>query len=567
MVDDAAMRHPVTQYAEAVLDEKIDAGRLVRLACQRHLDDLKDGADRGLYFDPDKASKPIRFARLLRHVKGPLAGSPLELAGWQAFSLGSAWGWTYAATGLRRFRRGYSQVAKKNGKTTLAAVPALLGLTFDGEGGPEIYSVAASRDQAGLLFKSAKAMVRSSPLASLIKINKFDMVCDATAGEMRPLSRDANTADGVNPSIAIADEIHRWASGEIGEIIKDSMIARAQPLYWQITTAGRSRASYCGEQRDYAEDVLTGKVEDEEFFAYVSEPDRGEDGALALDDPRAWRQANPSLGIAFGEGAIEKKLRQALAIPSQMPAFKRLHLNTWTESLDTWISDEVWMRNFVEFDFEKLRGRKAWGGLDLSATTDTTAFVIAVPIEGRVYLWRWSWIPGGNLLRNSQRDKVDYQDWADRDLIFGTPGDSVEYGPVAELILGLRDKLEFVSIAFDPALSRALLELEGVDKLPLVEHRQGFLSMSPAMKAFEMAAYKGQLAHNGDPVLRWMIGNVAPETDAVENIKPSKKKSTGRIDAAVAAIMAAGLAIGGDRRKVSHWEERARAAAERAGQA
>ncbi|HBM58016.1 MAG TPA: terminase, partial [Citreicella sp.] len=225
--------HPVSRYALDVIEGGRAAGPLVRLACERHLMDLETGADRGLVFDTRAADMVIRFAKLLRHTTGPMAGAELALQPWQVFRHGSIFGWKHAETGLRRFRSSYHQVAKKNGKTTDTAVPMLFTQLFDGEGAPQGYCAATTRDQAGLLFNEIKRMIRgSAALSALLQVFKTQIQSPRTNGFIASLSRDGNSADGINPHFAARDEVHRWTDRELADVVTNSMLARSQPIDW-----------------------------------------------------------------------------------------------------------------------------------------------------------------------------------------------------------------------------------------------------------------------------------------------------------------------------------------------
>lgn len=539
-----AIDHPVSRYATDVLERRIIAGELVRKACERHLADLETAADRGLRFDCDAADKIVRFARLLKHTTGPLAGKPLELQPWQVFRQGSVFGWK-REDGSRRFRTAYHQVAKKNGKTTETAVPAVFCLTFDGEAAPQVYAAATTRDQAGLLFREVNRMAKRSEIGGLLKKTKHELTCPFTDGYFKCLSRDGDTSDGINPHFVSKDEVHRWTDRELGEVISQSMIARAQPIDWSITTAGQDRAGYCGEMREYAEKVLTGIVEDDEFFAYVAEPPQDCDPA----DELAWAMANPNLGVSITKERLEVLLRRAQVIKASMANFRRLHLNLWTAAETTWIDAEVWAKMGAPFTREELRGRPAWAALDLSSSVDLSALVVAVPVGELIYLVTYSFLPAGaaGFAERVSKEKREYQSWRDRGwLEVHDDRGSIDRRRVLARCLEVAEFFELRELAFDRwGLAEMIRDLEDAG-LPLVQHGQGFASMSAPMKGFEAAVADGRLRHGGNPVLAWAIGNVFRDSDPAEQVKPNKRRSKGRIDPAVAAIMAVGRAMADD---------------------
>ncbi|WP_298491556.1 terminase TerL endonuclease subunit [uncultured Maritimibacter sp.] len=541
-----AIDHGVSRYALSVVEGREVAGELVKLACKRHLDDLETGRDRGLFFDPQAADLVLNFAGLLQHTKGPLGGSPIALEPWQVFQIGSVYGWRREVDGLRRFRSTYNQVGKKNGKTTSTAVPLLFGQLFDGEETPEAYCAATNSKQAGILFEDLRRMVRKSPVLSrLMEVHRFEVKAPPTGGVVTTLSRDSEGADGINPSFLARDELHRWADREFADTITESMIARAQPIDWVITTAGQDRASICGELRDYAESVVRGAVADDAFFAYVAEPPQDAD----VLDPVAWKMGNPNLGVSKSEEAMQAAAEKALAIAANMPNFRRFHLDLWTEGAQTWIDRDTWDKGAAAdpIDPRALFGRKAWVGLDLSTKTDTTAIVAAVPVDGLVYLLAWVFLPDGpkGFIHRARSEKREFVQWRDEGWLEVHKGGTIDEAEVVKRLEWIREKFDLQEVAFDPW--GMLYLAPKLDKMgfPLVEHRQGFVSMSSPMKLFEERTAENRIRHGGNPVLAWQVGNVHRDEDASENVKPNKKKSTGRIDAAVAAIMAVGRAEAG----------------------
>lgn len=540
--------HPVSRYARDVIEGRQAAGELVKLAAQRHLQDLETGADRGLVFDCGRADMVINFARMINHTTGPMAGQPLDLQPWQVFRHGSVFGWLNSTTGLRRFRSSYHQVAKKNGKTTDTAPPALFTQLFDGEASPQGFCAASTRDQAGLLFQEIRRMIDGSPaLSQLLTKWRHWIESPHTQGSLKCLSRDGNSADGINPHFAALDEVHRWTDRELFEVVRNSMLARAQPILWAITTAGADMQSVCGEMRAYSEKVLRGDVQDDSFFAYVAEPTKDCDPG----DPLAWRMANPNFGVAFREEDFAQIYKEAAAIAGKMPNFRRLHLNLWTEGAQTWIERDVWDKGAAPIDLADLAGCRAWVGVDLSKTTDMTAIVVAVEKDDLIYLIAYSFLPAGaqGFIARAQKENRDYIGWRDQGWLEVHGGGVIHEEKVLQRLCQIRDAFDLQEIAFDRWGSKDFVRRAAELKLPLVEHGQGFASMSAPMKGFERAVMQTRIRHGGNPVLAWAVGNVERDEDASENIKPNKRRSWGRIDPAVAAIMAVGRLLAASRKR------------------
>ena len=357
--------------------------RLVRLACERHLEDLGSGASRGLRFDVQAAQHAIDFFGFLRHSKGEWAGQTFALAPWQAFVVGSLFGWQ-RADGLRRFRTAYCAVPRKNGKSTLSAGIALYLLVADGEQGAEIYSAATTRDQARIVFDEAKRMVGSSPaLKRRVQVLINNLNVEASASRFMPLSSDASSMDGLNVHGAIIDELHAHKTRHVVDVLETATGARRQPLLFEITTAGYDRHSICFEHHDYAIKLLEGVLQDDSWFAFIAAADENDDWT----DPEVWRKANPSFGLSVKADDLARKAEKAIALPGAQNAFRRMHLNEWTEQAERWIDLAAWDACAGPVDLEALRGRTCFGGLDLSTTTDVTALAWVFPPEGDDGLW------------------------------------------------------------------------------------------------------------------------------------------------------------------------------------
>ena len=380
----ATQDDPVTAYARAVTEGRVLANRLLRLACERHLEDLSSATARGLRFDSAAARHAIEFFGFLRHSKGEWAGQTFELAPWQAFVVGCLFGWQ-RSDGLRRFRTAYCAVPRKNGKSTLSAGIGLYLLVADGEQGAEVYSAATTRDQARIVFDEAKRMVASSPALKRrvgILINNLHVA--ASAARFMPLSSDASSMDGLNVHGAIIDELHAHRTRHVVDVLETATGARRQPLLFEITTAGYDRHSICFEHHDYSIKVLESVLQDDSWFAFIAAADEGDDWT----DPAVWRKANPNFGLSVKEDDLARKAEKAIALPGAQNAFRRMHLNEWTEQAERWIDMAAWDACDAPVDLELLRGRPCFGGLDLSTTTDVTALAWVFPPDHDDDLWR-----------------------------------------------------------------------------------------------------------------------------------------------------------------------------------
>ncbi len=533
-------KHPAVAYIHGVLDGWIPACQLVRLVVERHVRDLDEAGQRGLHFDRAAAQHAIDWFGFLKHSKGEWAGSGFDLAPWQEFLLWVLFGWK-RQDGLRRFRTAYVEVPRKNGKSTLAAGIGLYLMIADGEPGAEIYSAATKRDQAKISWGEAARMVRSSPALSRMVHHwraSNTLSIDATASRYQPLGADADNMDGLNVHGAIIDELHAHKSRAIVEVLETATGARRQPLIFEITTAGSDQASICYEHHEYSRQILEGSIRDDTWFAYIATIDEGDDWT----DPKAWAKANPNLGVSVKVDDLERKAEKARRLPAAQNAFRRLHLNQWTQQTDRWIDLSLWDENAGGVNEELLVGRECYGGLDLSSVSDLTAWVLVFPEEDdpeTVQILARFWCPEAKLADEANNYRDQYRTWAAGGWLSTTPGDAIDYQFIKAQILRDAEQFRIVDLNVDRLFQGYQLSQELADEgLQVFGMGQGFLSMAVPMREFERRLLAKKLHHGGNPVLRWMADNVAVKMDPAGNLKPDKATSQGRIDGIVALIMA-----------------------------
>jgi phage terminase large subunit-like protein len=547
---------PVEAYARAVVDGKIVAGKLVRLACQRHLDDLVKGKTRGLIWDADAARHAIAFFSHLRHSTGEWAGQPFELQLWQAFVIGSLYGWK-RKNGLRRFRTAYVEVARKNGKSVLLAGTALYALMADGELGSHVYAAATTRDQARIIFGEAERMVSASPaLRARVARTVNNLAVLPTSSWFRPLSADATKMDGLNVHFAAVDEVHEHPNAEIIQKLNTATGARRQPLIFEITTAGHDRQSVCWQHHEFSVKALEGSIPAEtadSWFAYIATIDAGDDWT----NPAVWVKANPSLGVTVKVDDLKRQVEEAREMPAQQNAIRRLRLNEWTEQATRWIDMGVWGDGAEPFDEEDLIGRPCYGGLDLARVNDLSSLALVFPPEQPdekiKVIWR-HWCPEEDILRRARRDRAPYTVWRDQGQLVATEGNTTDFKFIEVEILNLSTRFNILEIAYDRTFAGELVRNLQDEGITMVEFGQGFISMGPAAAEFMRLLISRTLQHGGNPVATWCASNVTVRRDPAGNEKPDKERSTERIDAIVSALMAVGrlqVAQGG-----SIYEER-----------
>ncbi len=547
---------PVEAYARDVVTGKLVAGQLVKHACQRHLDDLAKGKARGLRWDGDAALHAIAFFSHLRHSTGEWANHPFTLQPWQAFVIGALFGWK-RADGLRRFRTAYVEVARKNGKSAMLAGTALYALLADNEPGSHVYAAATTRDQARIVFGEAERMVDASPaLRARMTRTVNNLAVLTTSSWFRPLSADASKMDGLNVHFAAVDEVHEHPNPEIIQKLNTATGARRQPLIFEITTAGHDRQSVCWQHHDFSVKALEGSVPAEasdSWFAYIATIDAGDDWT----NPAVWIKANPSLGVTVKVEDLKRQVEEAREMPAQQNAIRRLRLNEWTEQVTRWIDMGVWADGAEPFDEEELVGRTCYGGLDLARVNDLSSLALVFPPEqpGETVkvIWR-HWCPEDDILRRARRDRAPYTVWRDQGWLAATEGNTTDFRFIEAEILALTTRFNILEVAYDRTFAGELVRNLQDEGLTMVEFGQGFISMGPAAAEFMRMLIGREMQHGGNPVATWCASNVTVRRDPAGNEKPDKERSTERIDAVVAAIMAVGrlqVAVGG-----SVYEER-----------
>lgn len=540
-------------YARAVADDELPASKWTRRACERHLEDLEGGADRGLTFDPAAAQHAVDFFGFLKHSKGEWAGEVFQLAPWQTFLVAVLFGWK-REDGFRRFRTAYVEVPRKSGKSTLAAGVGLYLFFADGEPGAEVYTAATKRDQARITHGEAARMVKASP-ALRRRIGSFrdNLHVLATASKFEPLGADADFMDGLNVHGAIIDELHAHRTRAVWDVLETATGSRRQPLLFSITTAGYDRESICWELHEYSQKVLEGVIEDDTFFAFIAALDEGDDWA----DETVWAKVNPSLGVSVKLDDLRRKAVKAKETPAAQNAFRRLHLCEWTQQEERWLDIEDWNACAFPVDLAALRGRRCFAGLDLSSTTDLTALVLYFPRDDAPSeVLPYFWMPGENILQRMRRDRVPFDAWARDGYLELTEGNIVDYDAIRKRVHEVAELYDLAEIVYDRWNATALITQLQNDGLTVVPFGQGFASMTAPTKELEKLVLGRQLAHAGHPVLRWNVSNAMVRQDPAGNYKPDRAKSRDRIDGVVALAMALGRAIAQTAPQQSVYETR-----------
>ena len=542
---------PVTEYAQSVVDGTRTAGPHVRGQCARHLKDLKEGKKRGLAWSVEESNKAQRFySNVLKLNGGDFEGKPFELLPWQKFVVGSLFGWL-GTDGYRRFRVAYVETAKGSGKSPLAAGIGMKGLVADNEPRAEIYSAATKKDQAMILFRDAVAMVDQSPELSK-RLQKsgtgercWNLAYMAQGAFFRPISSDDGQS-GPRPHIGLIDELHEHKTNTVVEMMRAGTKSRRQAMIFMITNAGHNRMGPCWGYHEYGAKVAAGEVQDDAFFPYVCSLDENDD---PFQDESCWLKANPSLQDADLPGMkyIREQVVEAKGMPSKEAIVRRLNFCQWTDAESPWISGEVWRGVQREFDWRDLRGRRAYAGLDLSSTTDLTGMVFLVEPNEPGEPWLlvpFAWLPDVELQRKADTDRVPYIQWRAEGYLDTTPGRAISKRVILQKLSAMCEFFDVIEVGYDRWRIEDLMAMasdEGITLPKMKPVGQGYRDFSPALETFERMLLNSEIAHAGHKVMDWCMSNAVIEQDGAENRKLSKDKATGRIDLAVAAVMAAGL--------------------------
>jgi len=540
--------NPIDRYAEAVTSGRVPAGIYHRRACERHQRDRARENTRAFpyRFDVARAERFFRFASNLRHYKGQWAGQLIALQPHQKFRLGSVFAWVHRKTGLRRFRTAYNEVPRKNGKSLEAAIVALYATFFDGEAGAEGYCIATKREQAKIVFNDCRRLVQSSGLRSRIAVLTANLSREVSAAKLEPLGADRDSTDGLNPQLVTIDEAHAMKHRGLIDVMETATGARQQPLINWITTAGTDPFSPCGEQHDYACKVLDGIISDETLFAFIAHADLDDDPW----DEATWRKANPNYAVSVLPDDLRALATKAQNMPPAAAAFKQKRLNLWVHTLTPWLSLDGWRRGqSTTWTLDDLHGEPCWIGIDMSSKIDLTAVVLVFPPSAAHLAWRivpWCLTPEDTLDDRAHRDRAPYRHWLALTKLGATlrtnPGNRIDQDLVRAMVTEAAGRFDVQEIGVDPWNAGNLMADLLDDGFRVVEVPQNLAQMSGPSKDFEADVLDGLVDAGNDPLMTWCVSNVVVQRDSKDNIYPTKKRSRGRIDPVIAALLGRKLA-------------------------
>ncbi|MEG1013704.1 MAG: terminase TerL endonuclease subunit [Clostridia bacterium] len=492
--------------------------------------------------DERKAKRVLKFIECLKHTKGEFHGKPFVLLPWQEKIIRDVFGTVRDdEPDKRQYNQVYIEIGKKNGKSELGAALALNMLVNDDEWKGEVYSCAADRQQATIVFDVAVDMVKqSSALSKCVKIipSTKRMVYEPRGSIYQVLSSEVMTKHGLNVSACVFDELHAQPTRALYDVMtQGSGDARKQPLWFFLTTAGTDRNSICWEVHQKALDILEGRKADPRFYPVVfGLPDNAD-----WQDEKNWYKTNPSLGHTITIDKVRDAYHKALETPADENMFRQLRLNQWVKQSVRWMPMDKWDENGGIVDPIALEGRACYAGLDLSSTSDLTTLVLVFPpdedYEPYIVL-PFFWLPEETLPLRVRRDHVMYDKWEKQGFIKTTEGNVVHYAFIEKFICELGERYNIREIAYDRWNATMMVQTLENDNFNMIPFGQGFRDMSPPTKELMRLVLEHKLNHGGHPVLRWNMDNCLVRIDPAGNLKIDKQKSTEKVDGAVALVMA-----------------------------
>lgn len=546
------------KYARDVVSGKIPSCKLVYLACKKHLDELAEQKKKSFAFkfSEAEAERVCEFIELLPHTKGKWASKreTITLEPWQCFLFCCLFGWLRKKCGMRRFRKAYIKVPRKNGKSIVAAGAGLFMFAADGEFGAEVYSGATTEKQAWEVFRPAKQMMERTPELSealAAEVWAKALLVPSDGSKFEPVV--GKPGDGASPSCAIVDEYHEHDTSDLVDTMESGMGAREQPLVLIITTAGYNIAGPCYEQEQESIKALTGVdgFQNDELFSLMYGIDEG-------DDPwsiEALYKANPNIGVSVFLDFLIAQQQQARQSAAKQVRFLTKHLNKWCSAKAAWMNLDLW-NACADYTLrpEQFEGCDAWVALDLASTSDICVVMLLFRkiIDGKAhyYLFGRYFLPE-NEVENNPKNHNAYKKWVIEGFLEQHEGAEIEYDLVRECVEELIEKFHPREIAFDPWRAAHMAQQLMKDGAEMIEFRQLVQTMSLPMKEFESAVKAGRLHHDGNPVLTWMVSNVVAKLDKKDNIYPNKEKNENKIDGVVAGIMAIARAMADE--EVDDW--------------
>lgn len=538
----------LSEYVKWVKDNPSRCCKWTKLAVRRFESDLKrQGTEDFPYiFDEEKAEIFIAFTEMLKQYKDQWAGVPLHLEPWQVFIFANVYGWVHKDTGLRRFRKAFIFMGRKNGKSTMVSSVLLYDIIFTA--GAEGYCAATKRDQSRIVWESVAQMIKQhSDLRDLLQIFKSTttIVNPSTAGKLTALSSESDKFDGLNPSACTVDEVAAMKDYSIIQVLQSGTASRPEPLIFEITSGSDNTNSAGAQEFERSQKILEGVYSDETFFTIIYTLDKNDDWR----NESTWCKANPNLNVSVKMDTLRALCNEAKQNPSLEAEFRIKNLGQFLSPVTAWIPHDKWKRCILnDTKLPKLEDLPkselvAIGAVDLSQRVDFTSYdVVILHIPTQTYYIRHHfYIPAEQIQDKCKTDSPLVYKWVEQKYINATPGTIVDYNAMFSDIEQSIETYGVNEVLYDPWNAGQLIDRIG-PKVDLVEIKQSLQSLSPMAKDFEAAVLDGRII-DPNPVMSWMISNCDIYKDPNGNIKPVKhggKHSPLHIDGVVTSLMALG---------------------------
>jgi phage terminase large subunit-like protein len=518
------------KYCDDVLTKNIPSGVNLRNACKRYLEDRKNG----FVWKEEEVNKVCKFIHKSKHFTGKHAGKPFKLEPWQTFIIANIYGF-WNKDGSRRFQTAYLEMARKQGKTALAAILAFYHLLEEGEANPEVLLAANSKDQAHIDFRMVRGFVHSAdPMERTYRLYRNDIILRLGEGFIKTLAADSDKLDGYNCSVGIVDEYHSAPNSQVRDVIRSSQGMRVNPLLITITTAGFDKSLPCYELRTVASEIAAGVKEDESFFGLIYSLDEGDDWKLSEN----WIKSNPNLGVTVDKSFLKKQVLQAINSPNDEVGVKTKNLNLWCDSASVWIPDEYIVNASKKLDIIDFAGLECYVGVDLAANVDLTA-VSYLFVKGDLYYFFVDYyIPRETLQTRVHADIELYKQWVGNKYMKTTAGNVTDYDYITRDLIE-NDKRSNIDKIFYDKYNATNWAIQCTEQgLKLEPFSQTIGNFNNCTREFERLMLKGKIIIDDNPITRYCLRNVELRTDFNGNVKPLKSNEKKKIDGVIAMLQA-----------------------------
>ena len=536
-----------TDYARKVIDNQIVAGKAIKQVAQRFLDFL-DRED--VYFDTDKADRPVNFIKKLRHTESPFTGLPFILEPWQQFVVYCIFGLYWKKNNLRVCRNTYIQIARKCGKSSLAAALSLYGIVADNEIGAQVYLASPSNEQTQQDFKYVKNYVEGINRGNIFKIIHSNISFSPNKSFIKCLSPKAKLGDGFNPHFAIIDEYHAMENNDIPNVMFSGMAMRRQPMMIYITTAGFDLAGPCKNYHDMCLEILSGMKEDDSIWPFIYEIDENDDWR----DPNVWAKAVPSLPNVVTPDFIEQRVLFAKNSPENEVDVRTKNINQWVSSSSVWIQDDKIVKCLKTIELEQFKNRYVYGSVDLGYTSDLTAYTLMMaPDDNREFypdkfiFKTFFYLPEDSL--NTSKNWVKYRTWKNKGYLITTPDDTTDYQYILDDMVSHLGEMNYINLSYDAYQAVFMIIKAEQAGIPCAPFSQSLGNFNKVITTFEMLMNKNLIIIDDNPIIRWNFQNVDMAMNTTGLKKPKKSRDPQKkIDGVITMLQCLGnwMADGGE---------------------